>query len=273
MVREPRWTGEKDVKTGELSSFRESCPRIQKMLHAKAKEAPSFRSYSLSDNAHGVRTCSVWPGRKTARNGGSAGLAKSLKSVFCIYSYGVEKWLGETGAGPGLHPLFSALCGHAQVLLAKKQRGKFRTLGIPCVPIRCRKRRHFLECCAPIFRPGRTGPGTLSPIPRSPNPGKIPSSSCIGWSEHRLHRDRLATPTVRSYFGLPVASSLNSMKSVSPPQQCWAGVGLDQGVAGDGGRGRRRARRRRRLRPGSSDDSRHRIRQGAPRCTPLIHPR
>ena len=41
--------GEKDVKTGEKLAASAKVQRLQKTLHAKAKETPSFRFYSLCD--------------------------------------------------------------------------------------------------------------------------------------------------------------------------------------------------------------------------------
>ena len=44
-----RMTEGRDVRTGESLTASERVQRLQRALHAKAKEAPGFRLYSLSD--------------------------------------------------------------------------------------------------------------------------------------------------------------------------------------------------------------------------------
>lgn len=69
----------------------EKVRKLQTTLHAKAKEAPSYRFYALYDKvyredvlAHAYRRC--------RRNGGSAGV--DGESFAAIESEGVEEWLG-----------------------------------------------------------------------------------------------------------------------------------------------------------------------------------
>ena len=65
--------GGKDVKTGENLAASVKVRRLQKTLHAKAKEAPGFRFYSLSDKVWRADVLRVaW--QEVRRNGGSAGV-------------------------------------------------------------------------------------------------------------------------------------------------------------------------------------------------------
>ena len=65
--------GEKDVKTGENLVASEKVQRLRKTLHAKAKEAPGFRFYSLCDGvAVGRAPCGLAggpPQRRVGRGG------------------------------------------------------------------------------------------------------------------------------------------------------------------------------------------------------------
>ena len=63
----------------------------QTALHAKAKEAPGFRFYSLSDKVWRDDVLVVaW--QAVRRNGGAAGV--DGETVADIESFGVERWLG-----------------------------------------------------------------------------------------------------------------------------------------------------------------------------------
>lgn len=89
--------GGRDVRTGERLSASERVQRLQTALHAKAKEAPSFRFYSLSDKVWRDDVLVVaW--QAVRRNGGAAGV--DGETVEDIELFGVERWLGSTGAGP-----------------------------------------------------------------------------------------------------------------------------------------------------------------------------
>ena len=63
--------GGRDVGTGESLTASERVQRLQTALHAKAKEAPGFRFYSLSDKVWRDDVLAVsW--QAVRRNGGSA---------------------------------------------------------------------------------------------------------------------------------------------------------------------------------------------------------
>ena len=79
------------MRTGEGLSASEGVRRLQTALHAKAKGAPSFRFYSLSDKVWRADVLAVaW--QAVRRNGGTAGV--DGETVADIESFGVERWLG-----------------------------------------------------------------------------------------------------------------------------------------------------------------------------------
>ena len=66
-------------------------------LHAKAKESPGFRFYSLCDKVWRADVLNVaW--QAVRRNGGAAGV--DGQTVADIEAYGVERWLGERNTHP-----------------------------------------------------------------------------------------------------------------------------------------------------------------------------
>lgn len=70
-------------------------PKVQKLqdaLHAKAKEAPDFRFYSLYDKLY-REDMLLFAYRRCRHNGGAAGI--NGQTFADIEEYGLEKWLGE----------------------------------------------------------------------------------------------------------------------------------------------------------------------------------
>ena len=114
-------TGERDVGTGESLSASARVQRLQTALHAKAKEAPGFRFYSLSDKVWRDDVLAVaW--QAVRRNGGAAGV--DGETVADIEALGVDRWLGALARDlkAGTYRPRAV----RQVLIPKKQRGKFR---------------------------------------------------------------------------------------------------------------------------------------------------
>ena len=112
--------------TGESLTAPEGVQRLQTALHAKAKEAPGLRFYSLSDKVWRDDVLAVaW--QAVRRNGGAAGV--DGETVADVESFGVGRWLGVLARDlkEGTYRPQAV----RQVLIPKKQRGKFRPLGIP----------------------------------------------------------------------------------------------------------------------------------------------
>ena len=116
------------MTTGKRLTGSEKVRQLQTVLHAKAKEEPDRRFHALIDK--------VWRGdflseayRRVRRNGGSAGV--DGETFADIESNGVERWLGELARE--LREGTYTPKPVRQVLIPKKQPGKFRPLGIPCI--------------------------------------------------------------------------------------------------------------------------------------------
>ena len=118
----------RDVRTGESLTASKSVRRLERTLHAKAKEAPGFRFYSLADKMWRADVLSVaW--QEVRRNGGAAGV--DGETVAAIESRGVDGWLGALSRDlkDGTYRPRAV----RRALIPKKQHGKYRPLGIPCV--------------------------------------------------------------------------------------------------------------------------------------------
>ena len=97
------------------------------MLHAKAKEDPKRRFHALCDKVWREDFLKeAWV--QVRRNGGTAGVDGER---FKDKAYGVEGWLGELARD--LREGTYVAKPVRQVLIPKKQPGKFRPLGIPCI--------------------------------------------------------------------------------------------------------------------------------------------
>ena len=133
------------METGGSLRAPDSVRKLQTALHAKAKGSPDFRFYSLSDKVWRADVLeAAW--QTVRRNGGAAGV--DGETVQRIEAQGVERWLGELARDlkegsyrPG---------AVRQVLIPKKQAGKYRALGIPCVRDRVAQTA-ALVVLAPIF--------------------------------------------------------------------------------------------------------------------------
>ena len=209
--------------TGESLTASERVQRLQTALHAKAKGAPGFRFYSLSDKVWRDDVLVVaW--QAVRRNGGTAGV--DGETVADIESFGVDRWLGALARDlkAGTYRPRAV----RQVLIPKKQRGKFRPLGIPCLRDRVAQTAAMLVL-SPIFE------ADLQPEQYAYRPGRAAHDAVR--RVHRLlttgHRE-VVDADLSDYYGqIPHADLLRSIARR-----------VSEGVAGDGGGGGRGGRRR-----------------------------
>ena len=224
--------------TGESLSASERVQRLQTALHAKAKGAPGFRFYTLSDKVWRDDVLAVaW--QAVRRNGGAAGV--DGETVADIESLGVDRWLGALARDlkAGTYQPRAV----RQVLIPKKQRGKFRPLGIPCLRDRVAQTATML-ILSPIFE------ADLQPEQYAYRPGRGAHDAVR--RVHRLlntgHRE-VVDADLSDYYGqIPHADLLRSIAR----RVRRTDAGLGQGVAGDGGGGGRRPRRSPPHEPGAS---------------------
>ncbi len=240
--------------TGESLAASESVRRLRKALHAKAKEAPSFRFYSLSDKVWRADVLFMaW--QEVRRNGGSAGVDRETAAD--IESLGVERWLG--GLSRDMREGAYRPQAVRQVLIPKKQKGKYRALGIPCVRDRVAQTAAMLVL-SPIFE------ADLEPEQYAYRPGRSAQAAV-----ERVHelvskgRREVVDADMSDYFGqIPHAELLKSIaRRVSDGRMLgWIKAWLEMAVVEDDGKGgKRRTNRARRERKGTP--------QGAP-ISPLL---
>ena len=120
--------GGRDMTTGASLTGSASVRKLQTVLHAKAKEEPDRRFHALVDKVWRQDfLLEAW--RMVRRNGGAAGV--DGVTVADVEAYGVERWVGELSRDlrDGAYEPNPV----RQVLIPKKQPGKFRPLGIPCL--------------------------------------------------------------------------------------------------------------------------------------------
>ena len=240
--------------TGESLSAPERVRKLQKALHAKAKESPNLRFYSLSDKVWRVDVLqAAW--QAVRRNGGAAGV--DGETVQRIEAQGVSRWLGELARDlkegtyrPG---------AVRQVLIPKKQAGKYRPLGIPCVRDRVAQTAALLVL-TPIFE------ADLQPEQYAYREGCSAQDAVkrVHGLLNRGHRE-VVDADLSNYFGeIPHAELMRSVaRRVSDGRLLgWIKAWLEMPVEeDDGGGGTRRTNRARRERKGTP--------QGAP-ISPLI---
>ena len=240
--------GGRDVGTGVSLSASERVQRLQTALHAKAKEAPGFRFYSLSDKVwrDDVLTVAWKTVRRTRRCGRVDG-----ETVADIESFGVDRWLGALARDlkAGTYRPRAV----RQVLIPKKQRGKFRPLGIPCLRDRVAQTAAMLVL-SPIFE------ADLQPEQYAYRPGRDANDAV-----KRVHRllntghPEVVDADLSDYFGqIPHSDLLRSIaRRVSDGRLLgWVKAWLEMAVEEDDGHGgRRRTNRARRERKGTPQGS------------------
>ena len=119
--------------------------RLQTVLHAKAKESADHRFHALADKVWRMDfLLEAW--KLVRRNGGSAGV--DGETIADVKQRGVEAWLQELSQD--LRDGTYTPKAVRQVLIPKKQPGKFRPLGIPCLRDRVAQTSAMLVL-SPIF--------------------------------------------------------------------------------------------------------------------------
>ena len=218
------------METGESLSAPERVQRLQQALHAKAKEAPGFRFYSLCDKVWRADVLAVaW--QAVRRNGGAAGV--DGETVADIEAHGVDRWLGELARDlkEGTYRPKAV----RQVLIPKKQRGKFRALGIPRIRDRVAQTAAMVFL-SPIFE------ADLEPEQYAYRPGRGAHDAV-----KRVHRllntgyREVVDADLSDYFGqIPHAELLKSVaRRVSDGRMLgWVKAWLEMAVEEDDGQGR-----------------------------------
>ena len=218
------------------------------MLHAKAKEEPDRRFHALIDKVWREDfLAEAW--RRVRRNGGSAGA--DGETFADIESYGVGRWLGELARE--LNDGTYAPKPVRQVLIPKKQPGKFRPLGIPCIRDRVAQTSAMLVL-EPIFE------ADLQPEQYAYRPERSAHDAV-----KRVHRllyrghNEVVDCDLSNYFGeIPHAELLKSVaRRVSDGRmleliKAWLEMPVEED---DGKGGKRRTNRARRERKGTPQGS------------------
>ena len=228
--------------------------KLQTVLHAKAKEDPKRRFHALADKVWRKDFLrEAWD--RVRRNGGTAGVDQ--ESFKDIEAEGVESWLGELARDlrEGTYEPKAV----RQVLIPKKQPGKYRPLGIPCIRDRVAQSSALLVL-EPIFE------ADLQPEQYGYRPGRS-AKDAVGRVRGLLERGHheVVDGDLTNYFGeIPHAELIESVaRRVSDGRMLkWIKAWLEMPVEEDDGKGGKRRRNRgRRQRKGTP--------QGAP-ISPLL---
>ena len=237
------------METGEDLQAPDSVRRLQTALHAKAKGDPDFRFYTLSDKVWREDVlAAAW--QAVRRNGGACGV--DGETFAHIKERGANGWLGELARE--LRENTYRPRAVRQVLIPKKQPGKFRPLGIPCIRDRVAQTAAMLVL-SPIFE------ADLQPEQYAYRQGR--SAQDAVRHVHRLlntgHRE-VVDADLSNYFGeIPHSDLIKSIaRRVSDGRMLgWIKRWLEMAVEEDDGKGgKRRTNRARREKKGTP--------QGAP---------
>src|SRR5690349_2101858 len=133
----------RDRRLGDLSTPM-SVQKLQAALHAKAKQAPSFRFYALYDKVYRADVlCQAY--RHYHANGSAHGVDGQVFED--IQAYGEESWLGELAQELKQKRYQAEAIKRVYIL---KPNGKLRPLGIPTIRDRVVQRAVMLVL-EPIF--------------------------------------------------------------------------------------------------------------------------
>lgn len=246
--------GGRDMTTGESLRGSASVRKLQTVLHAKAKEEPKRRFHALADKVWREDfLLEAWG--MVRRNGGAAGV--DGVTVADVRAHGVERWLGELSRE--LREGTYKPSPVRQVLIPKKQPGKFRPLGIPCLRDRVAQTSAMLVLM-PIFE------ADLEPEQYGYRPERS-AKDAVRRVHRLLHqgRNEVVDADLSNYFGeIPHAELMKSIaRRVSDGRmlrlvKAWLEMPV---VEEDGEGGSRRTNRARKERKGTP--------QGAP-ISPLL---
>ena len=242
------------METGGSLTAPDSVRKLQTALHVKAKGNPDRRFHALSDKVWRADVlAAAW--QAVRRNGGASGV--DGETFEHIEAQGAERWLGELAKQ--LRENTYRPEAVRQVLIPKKQPGKYRPLGIPCIRDRVAQTAAMLVL-SPIFeadlqaeqyayREGRSALDAVRRVHRLVNQG---------------HRE-VVDGDLSNYFGeIPHSELLQSLaRRVSDGRMLrWIKLWLEMAVEEDDGKGgKRRTNRARKERKGTP--------QGAP-ISPLL---
>ena len=242
------------MTTGQHLTGSKKVRKFQTMLHAKAKEEPGRRFHALADKVWRMDFLDeAWD--RVYRNGGSAGV--DGEQFMDIAAQGVDVWLGELSRDlrEGTYKPKPV----RQVLIPKKQPGKFRPLGIPCIRDRVAQTSAMLVL-EPIFE------ADLQPEQYAYRPERSANDAV-----KRVHKllntghNEVVDCDLSNYFGeIPHAELMKSIaRRVSDGRmlgliKAWLEMPVEED---DGEGGKRRTNRARRERKGTP--------QGAP-ISPLM---
>ena len=242
------------MTTGASLTGSVSVRKLQTVLHAKAKEEPGRRFHALVDKVWREDfLLAAWA--RVRRNGGAAGV--DGVTVADVGAHGVERWVGELSRE--LREGTYRPSPVRQVLIPKKQPGKFRPLGIPCLRDRVAQTSAMLVLM-PIFE------ADLEPEQYGYRPGRS-AKDAVRRVHRLLHggRNEVVDADLSNYFGeIPHAELMKSVaRRVSDGRmlglvKAWLEMPV---VEEDGKGGSRRTNRARKERRGTP--------QGAP-ISPLL---
>ncbi len=236
------------MPTGERLTGAQRVRKLQNTLHEKAKEEPDRRFHALIDK--------VWredflleSWKRVRRKGGSAGV--DGETIADIEKAGVEGWLGDLSRD--LRDGTYVPQAVRQVMIPKKEPGKFRPLGIPCLKDRVAQTSAMLVL-VPIFE------ADLQPEQYAYRPGR--SANDAVRRTHRLlsqgHHE-VVDADLSNYFGeIPHVDLLKSIaRRVSDGRllgliKAWLEAPVEED---DGEGGKRRTNRARRERKGTPQGS------------------
>ena len=236
------------MPTGERLTGAQRVRKLQHTLHAKAKEEPDRRFHALIDKVWREDfLLEAW--KRVRRKGGSAGV--DGETIADIEEAGVEDWLGDLSRD--LRDGTYVPQAVRQVMIPKKEPGKFRPLGIPCLRDRVAQTSAMLVL-APIFE------ADLQPEQYAYRPGRS-ANDAVKRIHHLLSRGHceVVDADLSNYFGeIPHAELIKSIaRRVSDGRllgliKAWLEAPVEED---DGEGGKRRTNRARAERKGTPQGS------------------